>query len=137
VAAPARAAWLLAAGLLAAPLLPEPLPEAGCPSPGALDPGAVHTRAVGCAGGAPLRGPARLLFGLRLDPNRADAESLQSLPGIGPARAAAIVAERERRPFASVEALIRVHGIGPRTVERLRPWLALAPAEVSPQPGSG
>ena len=37
------------------------------------------------AGGPELRGPARLLFGQRFDPNRADATTLQTLPGIGPA----------------------------------------------------
>jgi hypothetical protein len=41
-------------------------------------------------------------------------------------RAAAIVAEREQRPFDSLEALTRVRGIGPRTLEGLRPWLEVA-----------
>jgi len=131
------AAWLLAAGLCLAPLAPGSRPETACPQPGALDPGEPHTRRVGCAGGAPLRGPARLLFGLRLDPNLADAKSLESLPGIGPARAAAIVAERDRRRFESLEALTRVSGIGPRTLERLRPWLEVAPERTAPGSRSG
>jgi Holliday junction resolvasome RuvABC DNA-binding subunit len=81
-------------------------------------------RCDGRAGDA-LRGPARLLFGLAIDPNRADARTLEVLPGIGPARAAAIVAERERRPFADVVDLERVAGIGPKTRGRLAPWLEL------------
>jgi competence protein ComEA len=86
-----------------------------------------HTIAVRCDGsGPPLRGPARLLFGLPLDPNRADARALQALPGIGPARAAAIVAERGRRPFRDVADLRRVPGIGPVTLRRIDPWLAVA-----------
>ncbi|MGI9590651.1 MAG: ComEA family DNA-binding protein [Myxococcota bacterium] len=131
------AAWLLAAGLCLAPLLPAPAPELGCARPGALDRDELHSRRVSCAGGAPLRGPARLLFGLRLDPNLADAKSLESLPGIGPARAAAIVAERDRRRFESLEALTRVSGIGPRTLERLRPWLEVAPERTAPGSRSG
>jgi competence ComEA-like helix-hairpin-helix protein len=131
-----RAAWLLAVGLFLWPLLPERLPGADCPEAGALDAPAAPSRRVGCDGGGPLRGPARLLFGLRLDPNRAQAASLESLPGIGPVRAAAIVAERERRPFGSLEALTRVHGIGPRTLEGLRPWLEIAGArEPETRPG--
>jgi competence protein ComEA len=133
-----RAAWWLAAGLFAAALAPRPEPPPPCAGPAALDAPAPHTLHVVCAGGAPLRGPARLLFGLRLDPNRADAAALEALPGIGPARAAAIVAERDRRPFASLDALTRVHGIGPRTVDRLRPWLEIAPAPAGPRgPRSG
>ena len=127
----ARAAWLLAAGLCLAPLVPASAPEIGCARPGALDEGERHTRRVSCAGGALLAGPARLLFGLRLDPNLADERSLESLPGIGPARAAAIVAERERGRFESLEALTRVRGIGPHILARLRPWL-----EVTPQPAA-
>jgi competence protein ComEA len=86
-----------------------------------------HTTAVHCDGvGPPVRGPARLLFGLGLDPNRADARALEALPGIGPARAAAIVAERERRPFRDAADLGRVPGIGPVTLRRIEPWLAIA-----------
>jgi len=56
-----------------------------------------------------------------IDVNRAGPELLAELPGIGPAKAAAIVALREERgAFGSVDELADVHGIGPRTVERLR-----------------
>jgi len=64
----------------------------------------------------------------RIDPNRADSASLTRLPGIGPALAARIVAERERNGrFDSPEALRRVRGIGPKTLERIRPFLEVAP----------
>lgn len=57
----------------------------------------------------------------RIRVNTASAEALAALPGIGPARAAAIVDSRLREgPFRRVEDLRRVPGIGPRTVERLR-----------------
>jgi len=49
-----------------------------------------------------------------LDLNSASAEELQTLPGIGPAKARAIVAYREAHgPFANVEGLLAVPGIGP------------------------
>jgi competence ComEA-like helix-hairpin-helix protein len=53
--------------------------------------------------------------------NTATEAELAQLPGIGPARAAAIVAHRKRHgPYSSVEDLGRVPGIGPVTIERLR-----------------
>lgn len=44
---------------------------------------------------------------------------LRLLPGIGPVRAEAIVAERGQAPIRSLADLSRVPGIGPRTVEAL------------------
>jgi competence ComEA-like helix-hairpin-helix protein len=56
-----------------------------------------------------------------LNINSASVSELDRLPGIGPARAAAILQEREARgPFASVEALSRVPGLGPSAIARLR-----------------
>jgi competence protein ComEA len=56
-----------------------------------------------------------------LDLNRATAEQLDGLPGVGPATAAAIVAYRDRNgPFASVEGLLDVRGIGPAKLDGLR-----------------
>ncbi|AXY42973.1 ComEA family DNA-binding protein [Halomonas sp. JS92-SW72] len=52
--------------------------------------------------------------------NTADAELLTELPGIGPAKAAAIIEEREANgPFESAEDLTRVSGIGAGTVANL------------------
>lgn len=57
----------------------------------------------------------------RLNLNSASVSELDELPGIGPARAAAILQEREARgPFTSIEALSRVPGLGPSTLARLR-----------------
>lgn len=55
------------------------------------------------------------------DINRAPARHLLLLPGIGPARARAIVHDRRRDgPFRSLEEIRRVHGIGPATAAGLR-----------------
>lgn len=55
--------------------------------------------------------------------NAAGADEMSLLPGIGPAIAARIVADRaERGPFASVDELRRVKGIGAATLERVRPF---------------
>jgi competence protein ComEA len=57
-----------------------------------------------------------------LDLNRATAEQLESLPGIGAVKAAAILAVRDTKGgFASMEELEAVRGIGPALVEKLRP----------------
>jgi competence protein ComEA len=56
-----------------------------------------------------------------LDINRATAEQLDALPGIGPATAQAIVAHRESNgPFASVDELEDVRGIGPAKLDAIR-----------------
>ena len=55
-----------------------------------------------------------------LDLNQATAAELDVLPGVGPATAAAIVADREQNgPFLSVDELTRVRGIGPAKLEAL------------------
>jgi len=65
-----------------------------------------------------------LVVGLPVDINSASATALSAVPGIGDARARAIIAERQADgPFASVDELARVKGIGPATVESLRPFL--------------
>lgn len=57
----------------------------------------------------------------RLDLNRADTEQLQELPGIGPALAWRIVEYREKKGgFGSVQELLRVSGIGPKKLARLK-----------------
>jgi competence protein ComEA len=58
--------------------------------------------------------------------NTAPAELLSLLPGVGPAKAGAIVIYRNRRPFRTVDELVRIKGIGRKMVRRLRPHLAVA-----------
>lgn len=69
--------------------------------------------------GAAGSGPAP--DGAAIDVNTADAALLESLPGVGPATAAAIIAHRDQRgPFATVDQLLDVRGIGPAKLAALR-----------------
>lgn len=64
----------------------------------------------------------------KINVNTADAEALCELPGVGPCYAARIVAYRdEHGPFEKPEDLAAVRGIGPRTVEKLRPYVTCDP----------
>ncbi|HUG93496.1 MAG TPA: helix-hairpin-helix domain-containing protein [Planctomycetaceae bacterium] len=63
-------------------------------------------------------------FALQLDINAATWVEWMQLPGIGETLSRRIVADREQNgPFAGIDDLQRVRGIGPKTVERIRPWL--------------
>jgi competence protein ComEA len=55
-----------------------------------------------------------------LDVNRATPAELQSLPGVGPELAAAIVAKRSEQPFGNVSELRAVPGVGPKTFDVLK-----------------
>lgn len=55
--------------------------------------------------------------------NSASASELQSLPGVGPALAQRIIAERSRGRFASAEDLLRVSGIGKAKLEKMRAYV--------------
>ena len=58
--------------------------------------------------------------------NTADVNELDALPGVGPAIAGRIVAWREQHDgFTEVEELTEVSGIGPATLERLRPLVTV------------
>jgi len=61
-----------------------------------------------------------------IDINSAYSADLESLPGIGPALAARIVAGR---PYGSVDALLDVRGIGQANFRALRPYLKETPRE--------
>jgi competence protein ComEA len=70
--------------------------------------------------------------------NTADAATLaNSLDGIGPAKAAAIVAYREEHgPFKSIDDLSHVKGFGPATLERNRSAILLNGGDTPAKPGA-
>ncbi|MGL4648275.1 MAG: helix-hairpin-helix domain-containing protein, partial [Caldilineaceae bacterium] len=74
------------------------------------------------SGEGATRGSALDLRGVPIDLNTATLEELLALPGVGEKTAAAIVAAR---PFATVDALDTVPGIGPVTLEELRPLVTV------------
>ncbi|MCK4574285.1 MAG: helix-hairpin-helix domain-containing protein [candidate division Zixibacteria bacterium] len=61
----------------------------------------------------------------QLDPNTAPVDSLELLPGIGKALADRIVEYRRHQPFETEIDITEVNGIGPRTYERLKPYLRI------------
>ncbi len=76
--------------------------------------------------------------GERLDPNRVPEVELERLPGVGPSTARAIVAAREDGgAFRWREDLLRVRGIGPATLAKIGPHLALGPAPPAPPARAG
>jgi competence protein ComEA len=86
------------------------------PHIGEVDPAAVPSGGAAMPGGPSDASPAG-----PVNVNTATAAELESLPGVGPATATAIVDERTRNgPFASVDDLERVPGIGPAKLAALR-----------------
>ena len=96
----------------------EPMPEAAEPMPEAAEP-------MPEAAAEPMpeaAGP--------IDINMADAAALQTLPGIGETKAAAIIAHREANgPFATVDALQNVKGIGEETLGKLKEQITVGASE--------
>jgi competence protein ComEA len=73
-----------------------------------------------------------------VDINSADAQTLEQLQGVGPAKALAIVAYREANgPFATLEDLAKVQGIGLRTVEINRDIMSVGGTPLAAKPGQG
>ena len=71
--------------------------------------------------------------------NLANAEELSRLPSVGPKRAQAILALRARlKRFRRATDLLRVRGIGPKTLRRMRPHMVVdAPAPAAPAGDGG
>lgn len=83
--------------------------------------------------------PAPLATDPRLDLNTASAPELETLPGIGTIRAEAIVSYRTLHgPFAQMEDLLAVSGIGAGTLEAVRPLARCGPlaGAIAPTPSS-
>ena len=64
----------------------------------------------------------------KIDVNHASSAELDALPGIGASKAEAIVADRERNgPFRSADDLLRVKGIGPKLLDKMKSLIVLGP----------
>lgn len=73
---------------------------------------------------------------LQLELNRADRAELRQLPGIGESLARRIDDfRRDHGPFSCVDDLRRVPGVGPATLETLRPFVTVEPAIVPSEAG--
>jgi competence protein ComEA len=84
---------------------------------------AVDGAAAGSLGAADS---SRAAAATKVDLNTADATALQTLSGVGPVTAEAIIAYRtEHGPFTDLAQLQEVSGIGPATFARLEPHVTL------------
>ncbi len=90
---------------------------------------AIAGTAIVRAGRVPVGSrPATAVPDMRIEVNTATEIQLNALPGIGPALAARIAEDRATRgPFESIDDLARVHGIGPKLIERIGPYAVCVP----------
>lgn len=104
--------------------------DAAPPEPAAWDtvraPGSVAGSGVApesAASDKAARPGASAVRRVPIDLNRAGVGDLDGLPGVGPVLAGRIVLQRRRfGPFHEVDELLAVRGVGPRLLERIRPW---------------
>ena len=74
-----------------------------------------------------MQASMRLATSIKLDLNRIEAKDLALLKGIGPSLSRAIVDYREKSgPFATVDDLVKVRGIGKKRISGLRKYLTCA-----------
>lgn len=80
------------------------------------------------AAGVPSVRMGGVTVGGLIDINLANQTDLEMLPGIGPATAAKIIAHREAKgPFATIEAIMDVPGIGAGKFEAIREMITVSP----------
>lgn len=73
-----------------------------------------------------LASDERIALALPLDPNLAGARALSFVPGLSGRLAAEVVRDREANgPYATVDELVRVRGVGPRRLARARAHLVV------------
>lgn len=80
----------------------------------------------GAAANAPNASMPTGTTSTRININSATSDQLDALPGVGPATAKAIISHRTRKgPFSKVEDLLNVPGIGPAKVAALRDFVTV------------
>lgn len=90
---------------------------------GGIPAGSVDSASLGNGGGITVSAAGLL------DLNTATDRQLETLPGIGPSRARAIIAHRNQHgPFVAAEELTAVAGIGPGIYGNLQSLVSVAPA---------
>jgi len=109
-------------------LTPEPtivLVNTASPSPGLVAPSALSSaETVQPEEATPAPQDIPLAPGERINVNTAPTEQLQRLPGIGVVKAQAIIDFRNANgPFTKASDLLKVYGIGDRTLENLQPYV--------------
>lgn len=83
----------------------------------------------------PAPGESPQPMNVTVDPNHADAPTLSLLPGIGPATAEKIIADRATHGrYIDPNDLQRISGIGPKTVEQVAPWINIHQADRGVEP---
>ena len=84
--------------------------------------------AAGCDEPGPRKAPPTEIQG-PLDLNTATTKQLEALPGIGEHLARSIIASRNARGgrFQSVDELLKIDGIGEKTLEKIRPYVYVSP----------
>ncbi|MDC0684274.1 ComEA family DNA-binding protein [Sorangium atrum] len=111
---------------------PAPLGSTGSPPPQATSEPAANAGAAAVEPPPPSDGGTGAPAGVTADGkvvlNLATEADLMRLPGVGPAKAAAILALRAKlKRFRKVDDLLRVKGLGRRSLKRLRPLVLVDP----------
>ena len=88
---------------------------------------------VGTGRGAVAAGAAPAESSARVDLNSASADELARLPGIGPAKAEAIIRHRAEEPFRQPEDLRKVKGVGDKLYDRLKDKITVGAPSTAPK----
>ncbi len=73
----------------------------------------------------------------RVNINTASVTELAALPGIGPAKAEAIIEHRAQEPFAKAEDLRKVKGIGEKLYDRIKDQVTVGEPPAAAPKGRG
>jgi competence protein ComEA len=72
----------------------------------------------------------------KIDINTASQAQLETLPGIGPVIAGRIIEYRQKKPFASIEEIKEVKGIGEATFLKIQDMLTVSAPQAEAKPAA-